>query len=208
MNTNNIPYYLHLSRGVPWWLVLATLLFLQPACAKAQRTMRGQWYGSASASCTAYATPGAHPGIELGLGRYLISSRWTGGIRLIPERQSSSGSLVLAGGWMQRLCATRSRSFSIYGGGTAFIGADYDDAAKAVEEIVTDSSSGSSTWTQGDDAAPSAAAFTYGLEPVVEAELFFSRKAAFIASLSVPVRLATRLETLSLRAGAGIRINF
>ena len=86
---------------------------------------------------------------------------------------------------------------------------DFDEVNGAVQEVISDSGTDSSaTWTQGEDSTASHSAITYGLEPVAEMELFFTRKAALVAGVSVPVRLLTRQENLSLRATAGIRINF
>ena len=86
---------------------------------------------------------------------------------------------------------------------------DFDEVNGAVKEVIFDSESDSSaSWTQGEDSTASHSAFTYGLEPAAELELFFTRKAALIAGVSIPVRLLTRQENLSLRASAGIRINF
>ena len=119
------------------------------------------------------------------------------------------GSITAGGSWLYRVAATRNRALSFYCGGGAFLGVDFDEVNGAVKEVISDSESDSSaTWAQGEDSTASHSAFTYGLEPVAEMELFFTRKAALIAGVSIPVRLLTRQENLSLRASAGIRINF
>ena len=86
---------------------------------------------------------------------------------------------------------------------------DFDEVNGAVREVISDGGTDSSaTWSQGDDGSVRHSSFTYGLEPAAELELFITRKAALVAVASLPIRLLTRQETLSLRASAGVRINF
>lgn len=206
MNDNSTRYSARWKKSFA--CCLAALL-LVPAGAGAQRTMRGQWYATACGTATLSPTAGSHPGIGIEAGRYTITAKWSGSLRCIAPRGSGSGSFTAAGSWMYRIAADRSRAFNLYGGGGAFLGVDYDDIHGAIEEVISDSgSSSSSTWTQEEDASSPRTAFTYGLEPALEMELFFARKAALVAGVSLPVRPATRQETLSLRASAGVRINF
>lgn len=206
MNDSGIAYSRFIGNALAL-CITAALMLLPARGASAQRTMRGQWYAGAVATCTASPTAGSHPGVQVEAGRYTMAARWSGSVRCIVPRGTDAGSFTAGGAWMYRIAASRSRSVSIYAGGGAFLGIDFDDAHAAAEEVISDSGS-SSTWTQGEDGTVPHSAFTYGLEPSQEAEFFIARKAAFVAGLSLPVRLATRQETLSLRAGAGIRINF
>ena len=133
-----------------------------------------------------------------------MTARWSASVRGIVPTRGEFGSISAEGAWLYRVAATRNRALNFYCGGGAFLGVDFDEVNGAVQEVISDSG----TWTQGEDSTASHSAFTYGLEPAAELELFFTRKAALIAGVSIPVRLLTRQENLSLRASAGIRINF
>ena len=177
--------------------------------AKAQRTMRGQWYGGAVTTCTLSPKEGSHPGFGIEAGRYTMTARWSASIRGIVPVGEDFGSLTAGGAWLYRVAASRNRVLDFYFGGGAFLGIDFDEINNAIKEVISDDSTETSaTWTQGESGAVRHSAFTYGIEPAAELELFFTSKAAFVACVSIPVRLLTRQETLSLRASAGIRINF
>ncbi len=185
--------------------VLLTALLSRPTGAAAQRTMRGQWYAGAKATCTLSPDAGSHPGVGIECGCYTMTARWAAAFMAIPSDGESWGSITAGGTLLYRAASTRSRALSLYFGGGAFLGFDYDDPSAAAGEILSDT--GGLTVPDGDSTVQHAA-FTYGLEPAVEAELFLVRKAALVVSLSVPVRIASRQETLSVRASAGLRINF
>jgi len=192
-------------------LAASLLLVTVSPPAGAQRTMRSQWYATALGTATLSPSAGSHPGFGIEAGRYTVSARWAGGIRCIVPAGEAAGSFTASGSWLYRIAATRSRSLSLYGGAGAFIGIDFDDALGAAEEVIRDdtASGTSSSWTKEEaEAASPHSGFTYGLEPSLEAELFLARKVALVGAVSLPVRLATRQETLSLRGSAGIRINF
>lgn len=190
-------------------LALAVILIANAPMTQAQRTMRRQWYADASATCTLSQKAGSHPGFGIEAGRYTMTARWSASVRGIVPTGGEFGSITAGGSWLYRVAATRNRALSFYCGGGAFLGVDFDEVNGAVQEVISDSGTDSSaTWTQGEDSTASHSAFTYGLEPVAEMELFFTRKAALVAGVSVPVRLLTRQENLSLRTTAGIRINF
>lgn len=209
MNGNEPIYGRHPSRLlIP--LVAALLLTAAPQRAEAQRTMRSQWYASLLGTATLSPSALSHSGFGIEAGRYTVTARWAGAVRCIVPEGDGAGSFTASGGWMYRIAATRSRALSLYGGGGAFLGIDFDDPLGAAEEVIRDdTASGTSTWTKEEaEEASGHSGFTYGLEPALEAELFIARKVALVGALSVPVRFATRQETLSLRASAGLRINF
>ncbi len=193
-------------------LIAAALLLTTVSLpAGAQRTMRSQWYATVLGTATLSPSAGSHPGFGIEAGRYTVSGRWAGGIRCIVPARNAAGSFTVSGAWLYRIAATRSRSLSLYGGAGAFLGIDFDDAIGAVKEVISDdtASGSSSSWTKEEaEAASPHSGFTYGVEPSLEAELFITRKVALVGAVSLPVRLATRQETLSLRGSAGIRINF
>ena len=188
---------------------LAAILVANPLISQAQRTMRGQWYADASATCTLSPKAGSHPGVGIEAGRYTMTARWSAFIKGIVPAGGEFGSLTAGGAWLYRVAATPNRALSLYCGGNAFLGVDFDEVNSAVKEVISDNSTDSSaTWTQGESGTTSHSAFTYGIEPAAELELFFTRKTALVAGFTVPIRLLTRQETHSLRATAGIRINF
>ena len=202
-------YYRLTSRSLLRLLAVSFTVVFGQSKAEAQRTMRGQWYADAVATCTLSPKAGSHPGFGIEAGRYTMTARWSASVRGIVPTRGEFGSITAEGAWLYRVAATRNRALNFYCGGGAFLGVDFDEVNGAVQEVISDSGTDSSaTWTQGEDSTASHSAFTYGLEPVAEMELFFTRKAALVAGVSVPVRLLTRQENLSLRASAGIRINF
>ena len=202
-------YYRLTSRSLLRLLAVSFAVVFGQSKAEAQRTMRGQWYADAVATCTLSPKAGSHPGFGIEAGRYTMTARWSASVRGIVPTGGEFGSITVGGSWLYRVAATRNRALSFYCGGGAFLGVDFDEVNGAVQEVISDSGTDSSaTWTQGEDSTASHSAFTYGLEPVAEMELFFTRKAALVAGVSVPVRLLTRQENLSLRATAGFRINF
>lgn len=207
MTDNKVKYY-GLIRAILVHLTAAVLMLL-PAGARAQRTMRGQWYAGTAATSTLSPKAGSHPGFGIEVGRYTMTARWSASIRGIVPVGGGSGSLTAAGAWMYRAAATQNRALSLYCGGGAFLGFDFDEVNGAVREVISDGGTDSpATWSQGEDGSVRHSSFTYGLEPAAELELFITRKAALVAAASMPIRLLTRQENLSLRASAGIRINF
>jgi len=207
MSDNKATYY-GLNRAILIPLIAVAMMLL-PAGARAQRTMRGQWYAGAAATATLSPKAGSHPGFGIEAGRYTMTARWSCSIRGIIPTGGEFGSLTAAGAWMYRAVATSNRALNLYCGGGAFLGVDFDEVNGAVREVISDGGTDSSaTWSQGDEGSARHSSFTYGLEPAAELELFITRKAALVAVASLPIRLLTRQETLSLRASAGIRINF
>ena len=205
MNPNGTTQNRPFLRALIHLAVLLTALLSRTTGAAAQRTMRGQWYAGGALTCTLSPDAGSHPGVGIEAGCYTMTSRWAATLRASPPGDGSWGSVTTGGVLLYRAAATRSRALSLYCGGGLFLGFDYDDPSAAAGEILSDT--GGPTVPDGDSTVQHAT-FTYGLEPAIEAELFLVRKAALVASLSVPVRLASRQETLSVRASAGLRINF
>lgn len=97
------------------------------------------------------------------------------------------------GGYMHRIAATRSRSFNLYTGGSAFIGYEiYDPVRRLPSNINTGLGEG---------------AFVYGIRPSVEAEVFLTRTLAIIISGSAPLTFSSLSGWLRVNAGAGLRLN-
>lgn len=209
MTSKKDKYYHLTSRHLLRLLAVMFVIISGQIQAEAQRTMRGQWYGGAVTTCTLSPKEGSHPGFGIEAGRYTMTARWSASIRGIIPVGEDFGSLTVGGAWLYRVAASRNRVFDFYCGGGAILGIDFDEVNSAIKEVISDDGTDTSaTWTQSESGAVRHSAFTYGIEPAAELELFFTSKAAFVTCLSIPVRLLTRQETLSLRASAGIRINF
>ena len=102
--------------------VISLALLLAPLTeASGQRTVPGQWLGDAGVSVP--LAPGSPAsGAWVRAGRYLAGSYWSAGARLAPvSPDGEAGSLLLSGGMMWRLAATRDRLLGLYAGGDVFV---------------------------------------------------------------------------------------
>jgi hypothetical protein len=94
---------------------------------------------------------------------------------------------------MHRIASVRSRAFSLYGGGGAFIGYElYDPASRLPANISTGLGDG---------------AFIYGIDPGIEAEVFISRRVALTAGCTMPLTFGSVTRWIRMNATAGIRLN-
>lgn len=95
--------------------------------------------------------------------------------------------------YMYRIASVRSRAFSLYGGGGAFIGYElYDPFSRLPSNIHTGLTDG---------------AFIYGVNANLEAEIFIARKIALIAGCTVPMTFGSVTRWLRVNAITGIRFN-
>ena len=102
-------------------------------------------------------------------------------------------SIRAGGSYMHRIASVRSRAFSLYGGGGAFIGYElYDPASRLPANISTGLGDG---------------AFIYGIDPGIEAEVFISRRVALTAGCTMPLTFGSVTRWIRVNATAGIRLN-
>ena len=182
--------------------VISLALLLAPLTeASGQRTVPGQWLGDAGVSVP--LAPGSPAsGAWVRAGRYLAGSYWSAGARLAPvSPDGEAGSLLLSGGMMWRLAATRDRLLGLYAGGDVFVGADYTAGlGAAVGDVVSE---------DGNDAPEdSRTGLTYGVEPRVEAEVFPFRRVGLVAGTAAQVRARSMRPALAAMIYVGIRVNF
>ena len=164
----------------------------------AQRTMRDQNLLTASMQtpCTGIKDFGA----SVSYGRYLLDAYWKASVSVVPRGvQLSTGDrmdlfgLRAGADYMYRIASVRSRVFSMYAGGGAFIGYElYDPLSRLPENIHTGLGDG---------------AFIYGVNAGIEAEVFLGRRTAFVAGCTVPMTFGSVSRWLRINATAGIRFN-
>ena len=164
----------------------------------AQRTMHDQNLLTASMQtpCTGIKDFGA----SVSYGRYLLDAYWKASVSVIPRGvQLSTGDrmdlfgLRAGADYMYRIASVRSRVFSMYAGGGAFIGYElYDPLSRLPENIHTGLGDG---------------AFIYGVNAGIEAEVFLGRRTALVAGCTVPMTFGSVSRWLRINATAGIRFN-
>lgn len=191
--------------------------FLNEVQAAAQRTSQGQFFISSDYMKNISPSQSVSVmGGEVFVGQYLGRMYWQAGLEFSPEiKNVPVGSVVLSAGALYRLWATRTRSFNGYIGGHALFGAEYSGTLNDVVTSVVkgddgdDTPSSDETQLDGEGSVKKARAFmTYGLEPRFEMELFLFRNVAFTGGLSLPVRIKTESDVLSVRFHVGLRVNF
>lgn len=193
MNTNKSSY-----RLIAGLCFVISLSFWGCNECKAQRTMNDR--NLLTVDCTASLSSAKDFGAAASWGRYLLDGFWEVSASAVPRGVAlSTGdrmdllTLRTEGGYMHRLASTRSRSLSLYGGGTAFIGYElYDPSGRLPSNINTGLPGG---------------AFVYGVRASVEAEVFITRTLAFVIRGSVPMTFGSVTGWLRVNAGAGLRLN-
>ena len=139
-------------------------------------------------------------GASVSYGRYLLDAYWKASASVVPRGvQLSTGDrmdlfgLRAGADYMYRIASVRSRVFSMYAGGGAFIGYElYDPLSRLPENIHTGLGDG---------------AFIYGVNAGIEAEVFLGRRTAFVAGCTVPMTFGSVSRWLRVNATAGIRFN-
>ena len=178
--------------------VMINCLFIPVQEANAQRTMKGQSMITLAALSSMLRPLGM--GAELGYGQYLLEGFWNVNAEGVVQKLVTSGEsrmkyldMSVSGGYMHRLIGTRSRNFSIYAGGEAFLGFEiYDPMNELPASIDTGLPSGS---------------FLYGITPQVVAEVFLTGKLALVAGCSVPVNFSSPITKVRPNIFMGLRIN-
>ena len=166
--------------------------------AHAQRTMRDQ--DLLTAQTQTPCTAARYFGGSVSWGRYTLDAFWKASASVVPRGvQLSTGhtmdlvSLRAGAAYMHRLASVRSRVFSLYGGGGAFIGYElYDPASRLPGNISTGLGDG---------------AFIYGIDPGIEAEVFLGRRLAFTAGCTMPLTFGSATRWIRVNATAGLRLN-
>lgn len=187
----------HRLAGAVISLALLLAPFTEACC---QRTVPGQWLGDAGLAVTvAPGSPAAGAGARVG--RYLGGSYWSAGALSLPvSPDGEAGSLILTGGMMWRLAATRDRRLGLYAGGDLLVGADYTSGlGAAVGDMVAE---------DGDPAPEDTGTrLTYGVEPRIEAEVFPFRRVGLVAGTAAQVRARSMRSALAAMIYVGIRVN-
>lgn len=181
------------------YLSLSLALLLSAFTASAQRTMPGQIFVDAS-----FAWPVS---VRIGSGGYMIPGFWDAGVEALRMRKSLAREdevlethldvwqLKAYGGYRHRLVSTRSRIFSLYGGGDAWVGVEvFDPFKKLPSDIVFNMSTDPS--------------FVFGITPVLEMELFLGSHFAFVLGGRASAAFLTRMNTFSGCGYGGFRIAF
>ncbi len=174
--------------------------------ASAQRTADRTVFLGLSQMVSASALPSG--GVTLEGGQYLLNSYWKAGVSAVDWNQRYSvpdGTpgrewfdhihYTLQGGWMLRLAGSYSRSFSLYGGASAFIGCHSYNGFRPLPAEYTLGCTG--------------AEFVYGLFPEIELEWYPFRRTAFTLSVRSPFTFSSSLETdlWHLTGAVGLRFN-
>lgn len=183
-------------------------LFLTGLPARAQRTMKGQYFITGSFMKDFYPPTSTDVlGGEVFFGQYLGSFYWHAGLQYTPSYEKVAfGCFNVAGGAMYRLLETRSRMFNLYVGGDALFGCDYPGGRNVIRDIVVDEKTGA---IKTDDLPEEGkTAIVYGLEPRIELEFFVLKKVALVGGASAPVKVKTQQEVLTGKFFAGLRVNF
>lgn len=179
--------------------------------AYAQRTARGQYYVDAVGAASITATPSLGGSVQAG--QYLLSSRWEAGVDLLVKRDGTFYVPVYANAsYLFRLCTNSTRAISLYAGLGALMGAEITQP----EAVSSDTGYGDAGGNgldinfeevQDAEQAPSNVAFIYGLQPKVEAELFFLKRVALVASLKMPLTFGSAHQAFNLTGNVGLRFN-
>ncbi len=177
-----------------------------PWRASAQRTADRTVFLGLSQMVSASALPSG--GVTLEGGQYLLNSYWKAGVSAVDWNQrynNPDGTLerawfdhihyTLQGGWMYRLASTYSRSFSLYGGASAFLGCNSFNGFRPLP----------AEYTGGYPRAE----FIYGFFPELELEWYPFRRTGFTLSVRSPFTFSSSLETdlWHITGAVGIRIN-
>jgi len=182
--------------------IIVSVLFLLAFsfCASAQRTSRGQYFIHADYSTTVSPKVMSYHVANVGMGRYTLFGRWQAGVQYATADAYGIMSVLARGGVMYRFYGSRGRTFNVYGGGDMIMGADF--CSEQISVLIPESDGTSKTETK-----EARAGFVWGLDPMLEMEVFPFTRVAFYLGASFPVKFATQQKTFSVVPYAGIRIN-
>lgn len=172
--------------------MLSVSLCLMPTVASAQRTTSGQ-------GMLSFEGQWPH-GVSISYGQYLPSSMWEAGAytqyRTTPVNSDCMMEYMPAavfGNWMYRLVGTRSRMFNLYAGAGAFLGWEFFDPWKTLPDFLSEEIG--------------SGVFIYGINAKLQAEIFFTRRTAFLISGSAPMNFTSPCSWIQPTAAFGIRID-
>ena len=160
--------------------------------AAAQRTTAGQGMLSLD---------GGYPcAASLSYGQYLPSSLWEAGAfaqyrsyYINSEYSMPYYPVGVFGNWMYRIISTRSRVFNVYAGAGVFLGWEFYDPEKTLPDFI------SSSLIDG--------AFLYGVNPKIQAEVFFTRRIAVILSGNAPINFTSSCAWIQPCGSIGFRLD-
>lgn len=185
------------------WVVTAAIsaiLFIsQPCHAMAQRTMSGQSLLTAETAALSLVHPG-DISFDIDYGQYLLTGYWYASLYTDDSRIATTTKhslrytdVYVGGGYLHRTFSNRSRSFSLYCGGSAFLGYEFIDPAKECPTSISIS-------------LPSGC-FLYGIIPEVEMEIFIQRRIALSMGAESPIYFTSPLRKIRPRVKLGVRVN-
>ena len=186
--------------------LLAAIFLFTALPSSAQRTMNGQMALSLDATYISLVKGGLNlPGARLSAQSYTPSGYWDFGVAGVPHWDRLSDKTLLEyvhlrgeGGYMARLFSTRSRSFSLYAGGVAFIGTEWIDPRRIIPastEVDLGLSEGSSM------------RLLFGVTPSLEIETFITRGFALTVHGRLPVNFYSHIRLVHLEYGLGFRLS-
>lgn len=170
-------------------------LFLILACtpASAQRTISGQSTLAISSHYT-----GTSVGAEAFYQQYTLGGFWESGIMVSPYRYALSTGHVLddwhisvAGAYLWRLAATRSRSFNWYAGAGVFAGIEWLDPFGKLPSHI--------------DLGTANIRFLYGAYAKTCLEVFLAPRFALLIQGALPVNFSSYAGNIHWQAGLGIK---
>lgn len=164
--------------------------------ASAQRTMSGQ--GSLTVS-------GAFTGTSVGAGafyaQYTLGGFWETGLtgcdyvgRVSTGHRLRYDDVAVAGGYLFRLAATRSRSLNVYAGGGAFMGVELVDPMNGLPAYL--------------DLGVKKVGVLYGVYASAQSEIFVGRRLALVVGGRLPVNFSSRIAHFHWQVGLGLRFLF
>ena len=179
-------------------------LAMLPFMASAQRTA----YGERQVSLSVHYSPSPSYGASASFGQYLLSSYWEGGLTADNCIKQHTGGTYFGnlrveayGAFLYRIFGTRSRQFSVYGGGDAFLGFEFLDPFRQLDDP---------TWQSMLLDGYRQHKFIYGAAPRVDAEFFVLPPLAITLRIRIPVTLngQFRSDLVGFQGGVGLRFNF
>lgn len=164
----------------------------------AQRTAAGSWYVDVDAVCTFQSL-----GAQASFGYYMLHSYVGGGANAaIRTVRQDTGTLqynlpyvqyTATADFMYRLAGTRTRWFTLNGGGGVLLGAEVYDPKNQRPEGVTLSETGGT--------------FIYGVDVRLEMEFYPFRRFGFVVGSRMPLTFGSLCSIFNIDVFAGIRVN-
>ncbi len=223
---------LYMSRFLKFSIVsflLVSSMIFGSVEANAQRTMRGQYFGTVNFIDSFYPSEEKGMlGIEAALGQYHGSFYWDTGFQFSPVSEKIGlGCLNVMAGVMWRPICTRDRMLNVYIGGHVIAGADFtgkrflNDALSGGSGTVSDTSGSEDVDSLSEDVIDideqvgaesendlSSTQFVYGVIPRIEFEFFPFKTIALVSGMEAPIKFKSQTSSFSARFYVGLRVNF